>query len=205
MARFSGRADTNATPSSAPNGMMSPVSCHQRSQVKRWHGGRSFVTGHNALKTQFRNDHWVFGDRDSGACLVKFSWITIERHVPVKGSASPDDPALAAYWAERRLRVKPPLDRYTLRLLSRQAGLFPLCGGPLLGAGQPPQTPEQWGRWWLQVTPKAIAASYFVQHGRPGLPDGDQTRLVHASCQRGFHARQRGKPALQPATPSRLA
>ena len=37
------------------------------------------------------------------------------------------------------------------------------------------------------------------------LPGRDQTRLVHASCQRALHARQRGKPALQPAQPSRLA
>jgi RNA-directed DNA polymerase len=43
---------------------------------------------------KFRNDHWVFGDRDSGGYLVKFSWTGIERHVPVRGAASPDDPAL---------------------------------------------------------------------------------------------------------------
>ena len=167
---------------------------------KRWIVGRYF-----GKFNKFRNDRWVFGDRDSGACLVKFSWTGIERHVPVKGPASPDDPALAAYWAERRQRVRPPLDRYTLRLLSRQAGLCPLCGDHLLTADQPPQSPGQWERWWLQVTRQAIAASYLVHHGRPGSPDGDQTRLVHASCQRGLHARLRGKPAPQPATPSRLA
>ena len=154
---------------------------------------------------KFRNDHWVFGDRDTGAYLVRFSWTAIERHVPVKGAASPDDPALASYWAERRKKVKPPLDRYSLRLLSRQDGLCPLCGDHLLSADQPPQSPEQWERWWLHVTRKAIAASYLTHHGRPGPADGDQTRLVHASCQRALNARQRSKPALQPATPSRLA
>ena len=159
---------------------------------KRWIVGRYF-----GKFNKFRNDRWVFGDRDSGACLVKFSWTGIVRHVPVKGRASPDDPALAAYWAERRQRVKPPLDRYTLRLLARQDGRCPLCGDHLLTADQPPQSPEQWERWWLQVTRQAIAASYLAHHGRPGSPDGDQTRLVHASCQRGLHARQRGKPALQ--------
>jgi len=154
---------------------------------------------------KFRNDHWVFGDRDSGGYLVKFSWTGIERHVPVKGGASPDDPALASYWAERRKKVKPPLDRYTLRLLARQAGLCLLCGDHLLSAEQPPQSPRQWEQWWLHVTRRAIAASYLTHHGRPGPPDGDQTRLVHASCQRWPQARQRRKPALQPATPSRLA
>jgi RNA-directed DNA polymerase len=166
---------------------------------KRWIAGRYF-----GKFNKFRNDHWVFGDRDTGAYMVRFSWTAIERHVPVTGAASPDDPALASYWAERRKKVKPPLDRYSLRLLSRQDGLCPLCGDHLLSADQPPQSPEQWERWWLHVTRKAIAASYLT-HGRPGPADGDQTRLVHASCQRALQARQRRKPALQPATPSRLA
>jgi RNA-directed DNA polymerase len=166
---------------------------------KRWIVGRYF-----GKFNKFRNDHWVFGDRDTGAYMVRFSWTAIERHVPVTGAASPDDPALASYWAERRKKVKPPLDRYSLRLLSRQDGLCPLCGDHLLSADQPPQSPEQWERWWLHVTRKAIAASYLT-HGRPGPADGDQTRLVHASCQRALQARQRRKPALQPATPSRLA
>lgn len=49
-----------------------------------------------------RNDRWVFGDRDSGAYLLKFSWTKIIRHQLVKGKASPDDPALESYWAQRR-------------------------------------------------------------------------------------------------------
>src|SRR5205814_6202729 len=96
---------------------------HHNNKPKRWIVGRYF-----GKFNKFRNDHWVFGDRDSGACLVKFSWTAIQRHVPVKGAASPDDPALASYWAERRKKVNPPLDRYSLRLLSRQDGRCPLCG-----------------------------------------------------------------------------
>ena len=171
-----------------------------KNKPRRWVVARYF-----GKFNKFRNDHWVFGDRDSGGYLVKFSWTGIERHVPVKGGASPDDPALASYWAERRSKVKPPLDRYTLRLLARQAGLCPLCGDHLLSAEQPPQSPAQWERWWLHVTRRAIAASYLTHHGRPGPPDGAQTRLVHSSCQRWPQARQSRKPALQPATSSRLA
>jgi len=148
--------------------------------------------------SKFRNDHWVFGDRDSDAHLVKFSWTRIERHTPVKGAASPDDPALTGYWAERRKKARPPLDAYNLRLLSRQDGTCPLCGDPLLPAGQPPQSPGEWERWWLHVTRRAIAASYLVHHGRPDPPHDHQTRLVHASCQRGLIARQRRKPEPQP-------
>jgi RNA-directed DNA polymerase len=169
---------------------------------KRWIVGRYF-----GKFNKFRNDRWVFGDRDSGAYLVKFSWTAIRRHVPVKGAASPDDPALAGYWAERREKVKPPLDSYTLRLLARQDGLCALCGDHLLSAGQPPNSPEQWERWWQHVTRRAIAASYLVHHGRPGPAVNDRTRLVHASCQHELQARQRRNPALQlqPAKPSRPA
>ncbi len=89
----------------------------------------------------------MFGDRDSGGHLVKFAWTSINRHVMVKGAASADDPALADYWANRRRRSKPPLDNYTLGLLTRQDGHCPLCGDHLLTAGQPPQSPQQWERW----------------------------------------------------------
>ncbi|TVT21681.1 group II intron reverse transcriptase/maturase [Amycolatopsis acidiphila] len=70
-----------------------------------------------------RQDRWVFGDRDSGAYLLKFSWTKIARHQLVKGRASPDDPALASYWAQRRRKgPPPPVDRMTMRLLQAQQG-----------------------------------------------------------------------------------
>jgi RNA-directed DNA polymerase len=57
-----------------------------------------------------RRDQWVFGDRASGAWLPKFAWTRIVRHQMVPGRASPDDPTLAQYWAERRRKRRPPLD-----------------------------------------------------------------------------------------------
>jgi hypothetical protein len=45
-----------------------------------------------------RQDRWVFGDRETGAYLVRFAWTKIIRHQLVKGIASPDDPALTDYW-----------------------------------------------------------------------------------------------------------
>jgi RNA-directed DNA polymerase len=154
---------------------------------------------------KFRSDRWVFGDRGSGAYLIKFSWTDIVRHTLVQGGASPDDPALTEYWAKRRRRIKPPLDGYTLRLLTRQDARCPLCGDHLLTADQPPQSPAEWERWWLQVTRKAVVADYLLNIGGPGSPDGDQTRLVHTSCHRGLKARLRNGTALQSCAPSRPA
>ncbi len=168
-------------------------------QSRRWIANRCY-----GKFNRFRDDHWVFGDRVSGGHLAKFSWTGIDRHVIVKGAASPDDPALADYWAKRRQRVKPPLDEYTLCLLTRQNARCPLCGDHLLTADQPPQSPREWERWWQQVTRKAIAASYLTHHREPGPPGDIRTRLVHTTCQRKRHERRQG-PAQPPGSPSRSA
>jgi RNA-directed DNA polymerase len=155
----------------------------------------------------FRSDRWVFGDRagtnERGYVphLVKFSWTNIVRHQMVKGAASPDDPDLTEYWATRRRRIKPPLDSYNLRLLTKQDGRCPLCGDHLLTADQPPQSPREWERWWLSLTRKAIAVEHLTHQNRHGPPGSKRTRLIHTSCRSGLSARPRGKPAHQPATP----
>ena len=168
---------------------------------KHWVVGRYF-----GAFSKFRNDRWVFGnragadERGSVPHLVKFSWTPIVRHQMVTGTASPDDPDLADYWAARRRRVKPPLDSYSLRLLTRQDGRCPLCGEHLLSPEQPPQSPREWERWWLGTARRAIAADRLVHDGH-GTPDGKRTRLIHASCGRELQARSRRTPAPQPATP----
>jgi RNA-directed DNA polymerase len=165
---------------------------------KRWITRRYF-----GKFDKFRNDRWVFGDRDTGAYWPKPSWTDIVRHTLVKGGASPDDSDLAEYWAQRRRKAKPPLDSYTVRLLSRQDGRCTLCGENLLIPDQPPQTPEGWEWWFLWVTKKAIKADYLVHHGTPDTsPRDNRTHLVHATCSRaGTHTRAaKGNTVLQPAT-----
>jgi RNA-directed DNA polymerase len=128
-----------------------------------------------------RQDHWVFGDRDSGGYLPKFAWTKIVRHYMVPATASPDDPGLAQYWADRRRRHKPPLDNGTLRLLQEQKGRCPLCGDYLLHADREPDSPHEWEQW-LTATRKAIGKHNLVAHGWKGTPD--DFRLVHVSCYR---------------------
>jgi hypothetical protein len=118
---------------------------------KRWIIARYFGAFNSS-----RRDRWVFGDRDSGAYLVKFAWTKITRHTLVKGWASPDDPALAGYWAARRRRGRPPLDRARLRLLQQQRGRCPLCGGLLLHADQQPQHPDE-RELWITATARRPA------------------------------------------------
>jgi len=129
-----------------------------------------------------RQDYWVFGERDSGAYLVKHAWTKIVRHQMVKAGASPDDPALAEYWAGRRRRAPPPpLDNLSLRLLQSQRGRCPRCGELLLVADHPPQSPLEWEQW-VRTTGKALAKRAMAYQKR-GTSDGSSTpRLIHARC-----------------------
>jgi RNA-directed DNA polymerase len=130
-----------------------------------------------------RHDQWVFGDRDSGAYLHRFAWTKIVRHQMVRGTSSPDDPALAEYWAARRHRGIPrPIDPATLRLLQSQHGRCPGCGQLLLDADRPPQSPREWEQW-LAATRKAIIRNAIAEQAG-GTPDEGRLRLLHAHCSR---------------------
>jgi RNA-directed DNA polymerase len=131
-----------------------------------------------------RRDRWVFGDRESGAFLVRFGWTKIVRHDMVKGRASPDDPALAGYWAKRRRRTRgdPPIGRTRLLLLQRQDGRCPICGGLLLHADHQPRSPEEWEQW-AAATRKAITVNAIALTGSSLSGDKEQ-RLVHEHCRR---------------------
>lgn len=128
-----------------------------------------------------RHDRWVFGDRISGAYLVKFAWTNIVRHQMVTKGASPDDPALAEYWAARRRRAAPPpLDNLSLRLLKTQHGTCPRCGELLLYADHPPQSPREWEQW-VRVTGKALAKRH-IAYRNDGSSDAGTICLVHTRC-----------------------
>ena len=143
---------------------------------KRWVKARYFAAFHPS-----RRDRWVFGDRDSGRYLVKFSWTPIVRHRLVKGRASIDDPDLADYWARRRRRDQPPLGTFLLRLLRQQHGRCPACGGLLLDADHPPQHPDQWEQW-LKIVRKAIRRKAITAHD--ALTDDTARQLIHTHCAR---------------------
>jgi RNA-directed DNA polymerase len=142
-----------------------------------WAASRYFGKFHKS-----RQDRWVFGDRDSGAYLTKFAWTKIVRHVPVYGGASPDDPALTEYWADRRRKKKaPPVDEHTARLLKRQGGRCPACGELLLHAEHEPRSPREWEQWFMTVR-RVLAKQHIVEQ----VDGQDRTvyRLLHTQCRR---------------------
>jgi RNA-directed DNA polymerase len=137
-----------------------------------------------------RNDNWVFGDRDSGAHLVKHAWTRIVRHQMVKAGSSPDDPALAEYWASRRRRAAPPpLDGSRLRLLQRQQGACPACGELLLYANNPPQSPQEWEQW-VRTMGKALSKRMVTLNQRGESDTSSTLQLLHTSCLTRLTARE---------------
>jgi RNA-directed DNA polymerase len=124
-----------------------------------------------------RHSQWVFGDRDSGAYLHKFAWTRIVRHPMVKGAASPDDPALAGYWAKRRSKAPPlSIDATSLRLFDAQHGRCRICGDWLLSVIDRPQSPREWKQWQLATRKTQIATR------ADDTPDDTEPRLIHAHC-----------------------
>jgi RNA-directed DNA polymerase len=163
---------------------------------KRWVTRRYFAA-FNASK----RDKWVFGDRDSGAYLLKFAWTKITRHTLVKGWASPDDPALTSYWAARRRRGQPPLDPSRLRLLLKQRGRCPLCTGLLLHADQEPAHPDEWQQW-IRAVRTATRHQAIALDTDPGPQGGPAAyRLIHTHCRRR-QPDDTSRGASAPATPT---
>jgi RNA-directed DNA polymerase len=78
-------------------------------------------------------DRWVFGNKQTGAYMLKFACFKIERHILVKGKSSPDDPKLRDYWIKRQeAKTKSELIKSRQKIAQRQQYVCPVCGESLL-------------------------------------------------------------------------
>jgi RNA-directed DNA polymerase len=110
-----------------------------------------------------RNDRWVFGDKRGGAYLLKFSWFPIERHVLVKGAASPDDPGLKGYWRKREQRRAKNLKPRHKRLAEAQKGRCHQCGASLFNGEE-------------------LHRHHVIPRSEGGPDEVENLRLVHLYC-----------------------
>jgi RNA-directed DNA polymerase len=123
-----------------------------------------------------RNDIWVFGDKHTGAYLLKFSWFTIVRHVLVRGTASPDDPSLRDYWWARQKVNARHLTRSDLKLAEAQTWCCRVCGMSLFNG-------EEIQRHHKQPRTQSGTDSY------------SNRELVHLYCHQQRHAQLRREKA----------
>lgn len=131
-----------------------------------WHKGRYWGKLNPA-----RNDHWVFGDIHSGHFLLKFSWFQIQRHIPVKGLASPDNPALKDYWAKREARKVKNLQPAMQSMANRQWRVCYRCGESLFNGEE-------------------IHKHHLIPLAEGGKDDHSNIVLVHLYCHQQLHQQQ---------------
>jgi RNA-directed DNA polymerase len=117
-----------------------------------------------------RVDLWVFGDKQTGGYLLKFSWFPIERHTLVKGRSSPDDPRLADYWEKRQAAKTRDLTFSKQKLAKRQKGRCPECGESLFNDEE------------LQV-------HHLLARAKRGKDSYSNLVLVHLLCHQHTHAK----------------
>jgi len=123
----------------------------------------------------------VFGDRHSGAYMHKFSWTRILRHRLVKHRASPDDPALADYWAWRRRKVPLPINKTIQELTDAQDGRCSICGGLLVAVEDRPQNPREWEQWLATPTRVNTIATSKEAEARSYTPSADTATAWHCT------------------------
>jgi RNA-directed DNA polymerase len=116
-----------------------------------------------------RLDHWVFGNKAVGAYLLKFKWFKIERHVIVRGTASPDDPALRAYWAARSRAKARGLTPSQGSITARQRHVCPVCGQGLFNGEE-------------------LQTHHLVPRAQGGTDAYTKLVLVHYYCHQQLHA-----------------
>lgn len=122
--------------------------------------------------------HWVFaatvqtpnGD-DQSISLFRLDSLTIERHVKVKGTASPDDPELRDYWQRRQQRQGKLYwsrgSKY-YRLAQAQQWRCPVCGEALINGEE-------------------VHAHHCLPVQLGGMSINENLQLLHHACHRQVH------------------
>src|SRR6266487_1078959 len=141
--------------------------------TRRMHPNKSKDWRHRKYWGRFnldRLDPWVFGDKQTGGYLIKFSWFPIERHTLVKGTSSPDDPCLRDYWRKRQAAKARDLTFSKQKLANRQKGRCLQCGESLFNDEE------------LQV-------HHLLARSRGGKSTYSNLALVHLFCHQQIHAK----------------
>jgi RNA-directed DNA polymerase len=109
--------------------------------AKRRHPNKNTKWVRQRYFKTIKGNKWTFActisDRrgiDKELVLYPIAYTTIERHIKVKGNASPDDPSLKEYWEKRHQKYgKSYWERNSrnYKIAENQKWICPICGQPL--------------------------------------------------------------------------
>lgn len=140
---------------------------------KRWVRKRYFQTT--------KGNQWVFActtsdrrGKDKELALYQIAYTPIERHIKVKGDASPDDPSLKEYWNKRHQKLgKTRFDKGTklYTIAENQHWKCPECGEPLFNGEE-------------------IETHHIVSVAEGGTDDVENLQHLHVPCHKQVHKTQ---------------
>lgn len=113
--------------------------------------------------------------------LYPIAYTSIERHIKVKGSASPDDPLLREYWEKRHQKLgKTYWEKNSKYYLVAQAQNWkcPICGEPLLNGEE-------------------IETHHILPVAQGGLDDVDNLQHLHRACHKQVHSKTQVETGLK--------
>jgi RNA-directed DNA polymerase len=107
--------------------------------------------------------------------LYPIAYTSIERHIKVKGEASPDDPSLKEYWDKRNQKSGKSYwakgSKYYL-IAQNQKWKCPICGEPLLNG-------------------ESIETHHIVPVAQGGLDDISNLQHLHTPCHKQVHSKSK--------------
>jgi RNA-directed DNA polymerase len=145
---------------------------HPKKNVK-WVRKRYFKT--------LKSKQWTFActisdrrGKEKNLVLFPIAYTSIERHIKVKGEASPDDPSLKEYWEKRHQKFGKSYwekNSRNYKIAQIQNWSCPICGEPLLNGEE-------------------INTHHIVPVAQGGLDDIENLQHLHSSCHKQVHSKK---------------
>lgn len=149
--------------------------------AKRRHHNKNTSWVHKRYFKTIKGNKWVFAcntsDRrgyDKELVLYQIAYTPIERHIKVKGDASPDDPLLKEYWEKRHLKFgKSRFEKGSklFTIAENQHWKCPGCGEPLFNGEE-------------------IETHHIVPVAGGGTDDVENLQHLHKPCHKQVHKTQ---------------
>ena len=149
---------------------------------KRRHPNKNTTWVRKRYFKTIKGNKWTFAcnvsdrlDKDVILSLYPIAYTPIERHIKVKGEASPDDPSLKEYWDKRNQKLGKSYwakgSKYYL-LAQNQNWKCPICGQPLLND-------------------EGIETHHIVPVAQGGLDDISNLQHLHTACHKQVHSKSK--------------
>lgn len=150
--------------------------------AKRRHPNKNTKWVRKRYFKTIKGNKWMFActisdrrGREKELVLYPIAYTPIERHIKVKGEASPDDPSLKEYWEKRHQKFGKSYwekNSRNYKIAQTQNWKCPICGEPLFNGEE-------------------IDTHHIVPVAQGGLDDTNNLQHLHSSCHKQVHSKSK--------------